>query len=146
MPSPRSYFHKCGYSFGMDKSETTSPRDLNLCSLSVSVWKCLLTSPASPQPGSSRLTFTTLDTRTGGRPLGSTSPSGVQMMSMASLTSLRNSLCGRRWSLMNTSSLLAWVLLSFFMMLKQEGAGQPLEGEAEPCRNLLAAVFSVAWD
>ena len=47
---------------------------------------------------------------------------------------------------MNSSSLLAWVFLSFFMMLRQEGAGEPVEGGRTGSLNLLASVFSAAWD
>ena len=92
-------------------------------SCSLLLWKGLLTSPASPQWGSSGLTFTTLDTRTERGAHGKhLSFRKVQMVLMACLTCVRNSVFDRRWSSMNLSRDLARVFLSSIMSL---GTGEP---------------------
>ena len=99
-------------------------------SCSLLLWKGLLTSPASPQWGSSGLTFTTLDTRTGRE--GNRkhlSFRKVQMILMALLTCLWNSVFDRRLSLMNLSRELAGVFLSSIMTL---GTGEPEAEELLP--------------
>ena len=87
-------------------------------SCSLFLWKGLLTSPPSPQWGSSGLTFTTLDTRTERGAHGKhLSFRKVQMVLMACLTCVRNSVFDRRWSSMNLSRDLARVFLSSIMSL-----------------------------
>lgn len=93
----------------------------------LSLCKHLQTSPPSPQPGSSGLTFTTLDTRTPWRAYRKhLSFRKVQMMSTASLTCLRKSSFGRRRSSMNLSRDLAGVSLSPITTL---GTGDPEAAE-----------------